>query len=163
MPTTKWSTRSIADALGVSQSFVARAWEAMRSGTASSGDLTAATTGRQPAMLGLLVTSEYAVLAFQLTPVTRREAPTPPAPVGPAMQRSLRTVLASDLVRPEVPATRPADVTPFWDEVLNAADPDATLMAIASDAAPMPARRPGLAAAPTIAARSWMGSPTGTR
>ncbi|SDL74830.1 DNA-binding transcriptional regulator, GntR family [Geodermatophilus siccatus] len=139
MPTTKWSSRSIAAALGVSQSFVARAWEAMRSGTAVSDDLTAATTGRQPAVLGLLVTSQYAVLAVQLTPVPRREDPAPPARVDPAVHRSLRAVLASDLVRPEVPATSAADTGPFWDEVVAAADPDATLMALASAEAPVPA------------------------
>jgi DNA-binding GntR family transcriptional regulator len=139
MPTTKWSSRSIADALGVSQSFVARAWESMRSGTAFSDDLTAATTGRQPAALGLLVTSQYVVLAVQLTPVTRREAPAPPARPHPAVHRSLRAVLASDLVRPEVPATSATDDSPFWDEVVNAADPDATLMALTSAEAPMPA------------------------
>jgi DNA-binding GntR family transcriptional regulator len=139
MPTTKWSSRSIADALGVSQSFVARAWEAMRSGTALSDDLTAATTGRQAAILGLLVTSEYALLALQLTPVSRRGAPAPPARVDPAVQRSLRAVLVSDLVRPEIPATPTAGLRSFWDEVVLAADPGATLMALASDAAPLPA------------------------
>ncbi|WP_222269804.1 FCD domain-containing protein [Modestobacter marinus] len=139
MPTTKWSTRSIADALGVSQSFVARAWEAMRSGTTFGDELTAATTGRRPAVLGVLVTRQYAVLACQLTPVSRREDPAPPARADPVVHRSLRTVLVADLVRPELPATAAADPRPFWDEVLNAADPDATLMALASDEAPLPA------------------------
>jgi DNA-binding GntR family transcriptional regulator len=139
MPTTKWSSRSIADALGVSQSFVARAWEAMRSATPLGDDLTVAMTGRQPAILGLLVTSDAAVLALQLTPLPRREAPPSPARVHPAMHRSLRTVLACELVRPEIPATPPADTRPFWDEVMDAADPDATLMALSSAAAPMPA------------------------
>ncbi|SES68132.1 FCD domain-containing protein [Geodermatophilus poikilotrophus] len=139
MPTTKWSSRSIADALGVSQSFVARAWEAMRAGTAFSADLTAATAGRQPAVLGLLVTAEYAVLACQLTAVPRGQDPAPRARVDPAVHRSLRTVLASELVRPQVPATSPADTRPFWDEVVDAADPDATLMTLASQEAPVPA------------------------
>jgi DNA-binding GntR family transcriptional regulator len=139
MPTTKWSSRSIADALGVSQSFVARAWEALRSGTAISDDLAAATTGCRPAVLGLLVTAQYAVLAVQLTPGPRREDAAPPARVDPAVQRSLRAVLASDLVRPEVPATSAAGTGPFWDEVVDAADPEATLIALASAEAPVPA------------------------
>ncbi|CCG02566.1 FCD domain-containing protein [Blastococcus saxobsidens] len=139
MPTTKWSSRSIAEALGVSQSFVARAWEEMRSGTPLGDDLTAAMIGRQPAILGLLVTSEAAVVAFQLTPVTRQETPDPPTRGDPAVHRSLRTLLAADLVRPELPATPAAAPRAFWEEVRNAADPDATVMALASDAAPVPA------------------------
>ncbi len=137
MPTTKWSTRSIADALGVSQSFVARAWEVMRSGTTFGDDLTAAMSGRRPAVLGLLVTSQYTVLALQLAPLPRED--TPPPRTDPAVQRSLRTVLASDLVRPELPPTPPGDARPFWDEVLDAAGPDATLVVLASDEAPLPA------------------------
>ncbi|SNS14640.1 DNA-binding transcriptional regulator, GntR family [Geodermatophilus saharensis] len=139
MPTTKWSSRSIADALGVSQSFVARAWEAMRSGTAFCDDLTAAAAGRQPAVLGLLVTSEYVVLAVQLTPVAPREDAAAPARVDPAVHRSLRAALVSDLVRPGVPAISAADTGPFWEEVAEAADPGATLMAVASAPAPVPA------------------------
>lgn len=142
MPTTKWSSRSIADALGVSQSFVARAWEAMRSGTAVSDDLTAATAGRRAEVLGLLVTAEHAVLALQLVRPSGREDPAPPPRVDPAVHRSLRTVLASDLVRREVPATPTTGTEPFWDEVVNAADPDATLVALASQAAPVPAGVP---------------------
>lgn len=139
MPTTKWSSRSIAEALGVSQSFVARAWEDSRSATAAREDLTAATAGRRPAVLGLLVTAQCAVLALELTPGPRPEAAAPPARVGPAVQRALRTVGASDLVRAEVPATPAAEVRSFWDEVVDAADPDATLLALTSGRTTVPA------------------------
>ena len=142
MPTTKWSTRSIADALGVSQSSVARAWEPTRCTTPFSDDLAATLTGRRPAVLGLLVTSEAAVLALELSSAPRREGPVPPVRVDPAMQRSLRTILASDLIRAQVPATPPADLDTFWDDVRDAADPDATVLALASHAAPLPAAVP---------------------
>jgi DNA-binding GntR family transcriptional regulator len=139
MPTTKWSSRSIADALGVSQSSVARAWEVMRSGTGSSSDLAARTAGYRPQLLGLLVTPDYAVLAAQLRHVPGRDELAARMRVAPALQRCLRTILAADLVRRRVPDTPAADVSAFWDRVTNAIEADATLMALASDEAPLPA------------------------
>lgn len=139
MPTTKWSSRSIAESLAISQSYVARAWEPMRSSTPLIADLAAKTEGRQPRLLGLLVTSEYAVLACQLKAPTRPAESAIPAHVDPGMRRSLRTVLASDLIRHRIPEIAPTNANSFWEKVVSAADPDATVMAVASEKTPMPA------------------------
>jgi DNA-binding GntR family transcriptional regulator len=131
MPTTKWSSRSIAEALGVSQSSVARAWEPMKSSTQLTDDLARRAQGAQPGFLGLLVTSGYSVLVFQLA---RRD--TPLTHTGPGERRSLRTVLAADLIRPQIPEGRAGDIRSFWARVSRTVD--ATVVAIASDTAPIP-------------------------
>jgi DNA-binding GntR family transcriptional regulator len=138
MPTAKWSSRSIAEALGISQSYVARAWDSMRSSTQLADDLAAETQGCQPELLGLLVTSDYAVVAFRLKRRGRRDGSAVPAHVNAGMQRSLRTVLASDLIRHQILSVSPADATSFWEKVTDAVDADATVLAVASEKAPIP-------------------------
>jgi DNA-binding GntR family transcriptional regulator len=54
------------------------------------------------------------------------------------VQRFLRTVLAADLVRPQVPHRPAPDVRAFWDQVTTAVDAEAALMVLASAEAPMP-------------------------
>jgi DNA-binding GntR family transcriptional regulator len=139
MPTAKWSSRSIAEALGISQSYVARAWDSMRSSTRLADDLAAETQGCQPELLGLLVTSDYVVVAFRLKRRARRDGSAVPAHVNAGMQRSLRTVLSSDLIRHQILGVSPADATSFWEKVTAAVDADANVLAVASDTAPIPA------------------------
>jgi DNA-binding GntR family transcriptional regulator len=136
MPTTKWSSRSIADALGISQSSVARMWEPMRSGSELTTNLAAEIHGYRPALVGLLVRSDYAVLAWQLKRDPRN---TLPARAGPAVQRSLRTILASDVIRHQIADVRSDDASSFWESVASRADAGATVMAVASQTAAMTA------------------------
>ncbi|HKT00807.1 MAG TPA: FCD domain-containing protein [Rugosimonospora sp.] len=136
MPTTKWSSRSIASTLGISQSSVARVWDPMRSGTGLTNRLAAGARGYRPALVGFLVTAECAVLVWQL----RRDTTHAPARAGLAVQRSLRTILAADAIRHQIAHARPSGTDSFWDAVASAVDPGTTVMAVASRApAAMPA------------------------
>ena len=64
MPTATWSSRSIAVALGVSQSSVARTWERTGTRTALTDDLDTLAQGRTPELLALMVTPDSSVLVF---------------------------------------------------------------------------------------------------
>ncbi|MBP2329211.1 DNA-binding GntR family transcriptional regulator [Kibdelosporangium banguiense] len=133
MPITKWSSRSIADALGVSQSYVARTWDPMRSTTDLTNELAAEIQGSRPGLVGLLVTPDYAVIVFQLA---RNAESSQPAHAGPGLRRSLRTILAADLIRDQI--TETADVNTFWATVKSTVEADTAIMAVASKTAPLP-------------------------
>jgi DNA-binding GntR family transcriptional regulator/transposase len=135
MPTPKWSSRSIAVALGVSQSYVARTWEHMRSRTELVDDLEKIVGGKTHELLGFLVTPEYALLVLRLS----ASKYSPPGPVSPAIQRSLRTVLAADLVRESLGADQSTSaIRSFWDQIREAVESNAPTIAIASRDAPIP-------------------------
>lgn len=102
MPTTKWSSRTIAAAVGVSQSQVARVWAQTTACTGLAERLAAATRGREPAVVGLLVAPECSLLAVRLGPPRGGAAPVEAAPAGARTQHALRTVLAADLVRDRI-------------------------------------------------------------
>jgi hypothetical protein len=99
MPTTKWSSRTIASAVGVSQSSVARTWAECGAHTAVADRLAESAVGREPVPAGLLVTSGCSVLVVELG---GRRAHPPVAPASPRTRRALRTVLAADLVRSRI-------------------------------------------------------------
>ena len=139
MPTTKWSSRSIAAALGVSQSYVARAWDAVKPDTALAEYLTAETNGWQPRLTGVRITSEYSVLVFRLERVTTRDVFRAPAHVVPAVRSALRTILAADLVRARIPAGSSAGAGTFWREVTVAIDAGVRVMTLATAEVPSPA------------------------
>jgi DNA-binding GntR family transcriptional regulator len=142
MPTARWSSRSIAATLGVSQSYVARTWEKAAARTALTNDLDTIAQGTTPEPLALLVTPDYAVLVFQVSAAddNRRSGR---LPVGPAAHRALRTVLAADLVRQLIEEhPTESDLRSFWEQIRDAADSNATVVAIASREAPPP---PGVA------------------
>lgn len=86
MPTARWSSRSIAAALGVSQSFVTRTWAQSGARTALTDDLDTITRGRAPELLALLVTPDYAVVVLQhvVVHVARRDSALPANGVVPA-------------------------------------------------------------------------------
>jgi hypothetical protein len=142
MPTARWSSRSIAAALGVSQSFVARTWAQSGARTALTDDLDTITRGRAPELLALLVTPDYAVVVLQVS-AADSTAGSGRLPVGPAAHRSLRTVLAADWVRHRIEEHPTAsDLRSFWEQVSDTADGTATVVAVASQQAPSP---PGVA------------------
>jgi DNA-binding GntR family transcriptional regulator len=126
MPTTKWSSRTVATTLGVSQSVVARAWTEGRTGAPPAGRL----SGHDLVPAGLLVTGGYCALA--LRPV--RDAPASP-PMSARTRRRLRSVLAADLVRDRLDATGDGTADGFWRRV----GPPAGLVVVTSAAAPVPA------------------------
>jgi DNA-binding GntR family transcriptional regulator/transposase len=135
MPTAKWSSRSIAVALGVSQSYVARTWEHMRSRTELVDDLENIAGGKTHELLGFLVAPEYAILVLQLSATNYSTS----GLASPAIQRSLRTVLAAELVREPLGADQCASaIRSFWDRIGDAVGNNATTIAIASRNAPMP-------------------------
>jgi DNA-binding GntR family transcriptional regulator len=142
MPTARWSSRSIAATVGVSQSLVARTWERTGTRTALTDNLDTIAQGRTPELLALLVTPDYAVLVFQ---ISSADSPVRSGrlPVGQAAHRSLRTVLAADLVRHRIDEhPTESDLRSFWDQVHDAANSRATVVAVASREAPPP---PGVA------------------
>jgi DNA-binding GntR family transcriptional regulator len=153
MPTARWSSRSIATALGVSQSYVARTWEHTGAKTELTSDLDTIAQGRTPELLGLLVTADHADLVFQVS-AAENDLRSGRVPVSPAAHRSLRTVLAAELVRQlikEDPTT--SDLRSFWEQVSDAADSNATVVAVASREAPVP---PGVAVRKVCRdAREW--------
>jgi DNA-binding GntR family transcriptional regulator len=138
MPTARWSSRSIAAALGVSQSYVARTWAQSGARTALTDDLDTITQGRAPELLALLVTPDHAVVVLQLS-AADSTAGSGRLPVGSAAHRSLRTVLAADSVRHRIEEhPTAADLRSFWGQVSDAADGTATVVAVASQQAPSP-------------------------
>jgi DNA-binding GntR family transcriptional regulator len=142
MPTARWSSRSIAAAVGVSQSYVARTWAQSEPRTALTNDLDTITQGRAPELLALLVTPDHAVVVLQVS-AADSTAGSRRLPVGPAAHRSLRTVLAADSVRQLIEEhPTESDLRSFWDQVHDAADSRATMVAVASQLAPSP---PGVA------------------
>ena len=142
MPTAKWSSRSIASALGVSQSYVARTWEAMGARTELTDQLDTIAQGRTPELLALLVTPDHAVVVVQVSAADTDER-SGRMPLSPAAHRSLRTVLAAELVRQRIeePPTA-SDLGSFWEQVSDAVDSGAKVVAVASREAPVP---PGVA------------------
>jgi hypothetical protein len=142
MTTGRWSSRSIAAVLGVSQSYVARTWAQSGARTALTNDLDTITHSRAPELLALLVTPDHAVVVLQVS-AADRTAGSGRLPVGPAAHRSLRTVLAADSVRHRIEEHPTASaLRSFWGQVSDAADGTATVVAVASQQAPSP---PGIA------------------
>jgi DNA-binding GntR family transcriptional regulator len=143
MSTSKWSSRSIAEEVGVSQSFVARAWrhaQTSQDGAAGVADLV---EDSGPTLLGLLVTRERAVLVLRLTAARLSDRG---APAGARTQRALRTLLASDLVRGGIEADPESTVErEFWERAVANAD-GSPLLALVS--------RPGGSPAPVAVSQA---------
>lgn len=137
MPTSKWSSRSVAERVGVSQSFVARTWHDAQSGAQNIPELRDLVDRCRPTLLGVLVTRERAVLVLALTPT--RAGPQQ-AHASRRTQRAVRTLLAADLVRPGITdRPDPAVEEEFWAHAATAAG-GTRLLALASCAtkAPLP-------------------------
>lgn len=139
MPTTKWSSRAIASAVGVSQSLVARAWAQASARTAVADRLADAALGREPALLGLLVAPECSVLVVRLGTDRAGPAAAASAPASPRTHRALRTVLAADLTRTRIDGDGSAGaVRSFWDDVTASGDDPSTLAVVTSAPVPVP-------------------------
>ncbi|HWM01047.1 MAG TPA: FCD domain-containing protein [Actinophytocola sp.] len=139
MPTTKWSSRAIAAAVGVSQSHVARAWMQASVQTAVTDRLANTALNRDPTLVGLLVAPECSILAVKLGPARHGPVPLASAPASPRTQRALRTVLAADLTRSRIDGDGSAEVVQsFWDDVTASCGDPSTLAVVTSAPVPVP-------------------------
>ena len=139
MPTTKWSSRAIASAVGTSQSLVARAWARAGAHTAVADRLADTTRLRDPTLIGLLVTPGCSTLAVRLGTERPGSVPTAPAPARPRTQRALRTILAADLVRSRIGDDgSPVAVQSFWDDVSASCDEPSGLAVVTSTPTAVP-------------------------
>lgn len=136
MPTTKWSSRAIASAVGVSQSQVARAWAGASARTAVADRLADTTRRRDPTVVGLLVAPECSALAVQLG--GERRDPLASGPASPTTQRAVRTILAADLVRSGIDDGAPVAARSFWDDVAASCDDPTLLVVVTSAPASVP-------------------------
>lgn len=138
-PTAKWSSRSVAEDLGVSQSRVARAWAPLRTPTAVSRRLDALLGTAPVELAGVLVTAAYSLLVLRVAPSTARSGT---AFASPATRRAYRALLAAELARDRIPepgsvSGRPAAET-FWRALAAGATEGARYAVVASAAAPVP-------------------------
>jgi DNA-binding GntR family transcriptional regulator/transposase len=138
MPTTKWSSRTIASAVGVSQSKVARAWAQTSAHTAVADHLADTARSRQCTLIGLLVAPECSILAVQLGPERRGSAPVDSAPASPRTQRALRTILAADLVRSRIDDDGSSAAVRSFCHTLTASCDPALLAVVVSAPAAVP-------------------------
>jgi DNA-binding GntR family transcriptional regulator len=132
MPTTKWSSRSIASTLGVSQSYVARTWSQAASDTEIAENLSA----RDLIVAGLLITTDACALVLR-PPSGRRGHPHVSA--RPTTQRRLRALLAADLVRDRIDEhAAPGAVPAFWDRITASCGRTSELVVVTSAPATVP-------------------------
>lgn len=98
MPTTKWSSRSIAESLGVSQSTVARVWRSSVAPNEVVEQLSNWTRTGSIRLIGMLISPASSVLVFSRTRSTRRVRE------GTVTRTSHRyqTVLGADLAREHI-------------------------------------------------------------
>ena len=131
MPTTKWSSRSIASTLGVSQSSVARTWSQAAASTEIADRLATRASARDLTVAGLLITHDYCVLVLRHT--LARSADVPVVPARPKTQRRVRALLAADLVRDRVDEhAAPEAVRGFWDRIMAACRKASELVVVTS-------------------------------
>src|SRR5690349_1959488 len=139
MPTTKWSSRTIASAVGVSQSHVARSWAQSTAQTTVADRLADEADSRDPAVIGLLVAPEYSVLVVQMATEPRGRGPVASAPASSRTHRALRTILAADLVRDRIGSADSAAVArSFWDDAAASCADPSRLVVVTSAPAPVP-------------------------
>ena len=139
MPTTRWSSRSVAESLGVSQSRVARAWASMREETDASRAVEAAVGSAAVGLVGVLVCARYSLLVLEVGPDQGPGALADSYP-PPAVHRSLRTILAGELARDVIPdsAASSSSRDAFWSAIARVRPPSGHLLLVCSREAPVP-------------------------
>ena len=137
MPSPKWSSRSIADALGVSQSFVARTWRDTMVESDVASYLDSVLSQKAMKLTGLLIVPSGSCLV--LSPATEHVALQPLVPLAERTRRRLRSVLAADLVRNELNCEHPgALIDDFWRAIGSLGYPYTDLVIVFSGDIPVP-------------------------
>lgn len=138
MPTSKWSSRSIAESVGVSQSYVARLWSAGSAPRELDFALQQLVDDQGPTLVGVLVSADVAILAFELCGPDSEE-PLRPIRTPRATTSALRTVLAAEMIRDRVPASAgSAPTEDFWSKLRGVTDPASKIVALTSTATELP-------------------------
>ncbi len=135
LPTSRWSSRSLAETYGVSQSVVSRAWAPMRTTTRVTQELHVLARGRPVTLVGMLVRETYTLIVFE---VVDDSVGVVPRFVSRAIQRSLRAVLGAEFVRERIVDSSSASETVFWESLRGTWGSGRALVALASGPAPVP-------------------------
>ncbi len=137
MPSPKWSSRSIAEALGVSQSFVARTWRDTMIESDVSLHLDSLLSQKAMKLAGMLIVPSGCCLV--LSPAPEALAPQPLVPLAENTRRQLRSVLAADLVRKELDCEHPtALIDDFWSAIGKSRYSHADVVIMSSGDIPVP-------------------------
>lgn len=131
LPSAKWSSRSIADDLGISQSLVARIWRSGRSDSSACIRLATLNSSQPLKLLGLLVTRKGSCLVF-CAGDTNLATLEPVVPASIRSIRRLRAVLAADVARQDISSSGSDHNTAFWKAVDETATHKCDLFAIIS-------------------------------
>lgn len=132
MPTTKWSSRSLAEALGISQSRVARAWAPMRQETPVTRELASLAGSGAVGLAGILVRPRYSLMVLELGAGPPVGGASRTVFSSPAVERSIRTILAAELARDRIPETAPSSEEAFWATMSRPARSGGPHVAVAS-------------------------------
>ena len=137
MPSPKWSSRSIADALGVSQSFVARTWRDSVVESEAALQLDSLLSQKAMSLTGMLVVPSGSCLV--LAPATEGLGLQPAVPLTEGTRRGLRAVLAADLVREKlVRKPHGALIDDFWRAIDSLGHPSTDIAIITAGDIPVP-------------------------
>ncbi len=160
MPTPKWSSRSVADRLGVSQATVARVWADASAGSDLAERLAARIEPTQATLAGLLVGPPGTVVVVRRALPIPGEAGAVAVPARPRTVRRLRAVVAAGVAGtatvtggggtgevvaagaigiPVDTGPRPDRVDVFWERVLAGAPSPVDLAVAASGNVTVPA------------------------
>lgn len=136
VPSAKWSSRSIAATLGVTQARVARVWRPMSSPSRLTGHLEGEIGSRPMGLVGMIVRPEYAMIVLE-TPVDQPAEHTGTF-ASVAAQRSLRTILAAEFARDRIAPSASSSQAEFWESVSRQRRRGYRYLAIGSAPAPTP-------------------------
>lgn len=155
MPTTKWSSRSIAAAAGVSQSAVARTWRSARVPNDVAAQLTAwVDGGGSLALVGLVIDPTGSTLMVKRSEAGERARPNEVA----RMEHSYRAVLAADELRDDMTDCGSDDVrrAVFDRELAGCISDGVDVLVLSSTLDPTPSTR-GVGTHLALERHQWQG------
>gem|GEM_PF-2278924 len=128
--TAKWSSRSIAQELGVSQSAVARAWRSTSVPTDVLGRIRAWAGKGSASLAAVLIAPGCSIVVLTRSPAPRVRA----SATANRITRHCRTLLAADLTRDGITEDGDGDelAATFWERVMADATAPADVLAVSS-------------------------------